>query len=285
MKALFLICLLGASAGQAGIRCSWTGVGRIVAVGDVHGDFYRMVEILRYAGLVDPAKNWCGGKTHLVQTGDLMDRGPDSRLVMELLMKLEKQAPLHGGEVHCLTGNHEAMNLTGDYRYVTSEEAASHGGMKSLVRNMRPTGRYGWWITGHNAVIRMNNAVFLHAGVSDEFSSASIPEINEEVRKRLSLQNDTSEVLGGEGPLWYRGWARDPSSSVERTLEEFLAGADADFAVIGHTVTGDGIETRFGGRVVMIDTGISEYYGGPGEYLVLDSHGYKAIAPGNGEEW
>ena len=266
-------------------RYSWNGIGRVVAVGDVHGDFYRFVLLLKDAGIIDSSKNWCAGKTHLVQTGDLLDRGPDSRLVMELLMKLEKQAFTQGGAVHCLTGNHEAMNLTGDYRYVSSEEAVSHGGMKALVRSMRPTGRYGWWIAGHNAVIRINNAVFLHAGVSDEYSSASISEINEEVRKRLTLRNDASQILGGDGPLWYRGWAIDPSSAVERALEEFLAGADADFAVIGHTVTGDGIETRFGGRVVMIDTGLSEYYGGPGEYLVLDSRVYKAIAPGNGEEW
>lgn len=285
MRILFLICLISASVSQAEGRCSWTGIGRTVAVGDIHGDFYRMVEILRDAGLLDPAKNWCGGKTHFVQTGDILDRGPDSRLAMDLLMKLEKQAPLQGGAVHCLTGNHEAMNLTGDYRYVSSEEAISHGGMKNLVWNMRPTGRYGWWIAGHNTVIRINNAVFIHAGVSEEFASTSISEINEEVRKSLTLKNGDSQILGGEGPLWYRGWAVDPSSAVERTLEEFLAGADADFAVIGHSVTDDGIETRFGGRVVMIDTGLSECYGGPGEYLVFNSHGFKVVDPGNGVAW
>lgn len=244
-----------------------------------------MVEVLRHAGLVDASKNWCGGKTHLVQTGDILDRGPDSRLAMDLLMKLEKQAPLQGGMVHCLTGNHEAMNLTGDFRYVHSGEEASHGGMKELARNMSPAGRYGLWIMGHQTAVRINNAVFLHAGISEVYSSASPGWLNGETSKRLRLLDRDAQVLGGEGPLWYRGWALDPSSSVERALTEFLDGAGADFAVIGHTVTNGGVETRFCGRVVMIDTGLSECYGGPGEYLVLDQRGYKAVNTGDDATW
>ena len=44
---------------------------------------------------------WSGGKTHLVQMGDLIDRGPDSRKIMDLLMNLEQQAR-RGGAVTCL---------------------------------------------------------------------------------------------------------------------------------------------------------------------------------------
>ena len=283
MRYLVTLCLLAAVACYAGTRCTWTGVGRVVAVGDVHGDFRRFAEILRHAGLIDLEKNWCGGKTHLVQTGDLLDRGPDSRDVMDLLMKLEKQAPLQGGAVHCLTGNHEAMNLTGDYRYVSHGEAASYGGMKQLVRSLRPTGRYGRWLSGHSSVIMVNNAVFLHGGISDRYAEVPMAELNGEVSKRLSLSCDSADVLGGHGPLWYRGWVNDRSSSVERALETFLENAGADYAVVGHTVTDNGIETRFAGRVVMIDTGLSELYGGPGLYLEMNGRGYKVIDPGRGE--
>lgn len=263
---------------SAALPYQWNGVGRVVAVGDVHGDFSRFVEILRDAGLVDNSKNWCGGKTHLVQTGDIPDRGPDSRLVMDLLIRLEEQAPLQGGAIHCLIGNHEAMMVTGDLRYVHPGEAASHRGMKKLVRSFRTGGQYGRWISGNNSVVMINNMVFVHGGISEQYSSWPLSRINEEVGKSL-LQEQPGSILGGDGPLWFRGWADSPATSVERALEEFLHTAGANFAVIGHTVVIDGVETRFGGRVVMIDTGLSEHYGGPGQYLVMDDSGWKAVTP------
>ncbi len=93
-----------------------------LAIGDVHGDYHQFVTLLRQAEIIDSRENWSGGATHLVQTGDVLDRGPDSRMVMDLLMKLEKQAPNSGGRVHALIGNHEAMNLYGDLRYVSPGE-------------------------------------------------------------------------------------------------------------------------------------------------------------------
>jgi Calcineurin-like phosphoesterase len=104
---------------------TWGKVDRIVAVGDVHGDYDQLVAVLRDALLVDAELAWSGGRTHLVQTGDRIDRGPDSRKVMDLFMRLEKEARKAGGAVHSLTGNHEAMNVLGDFRYVTPEEFAA----------------------------------------------------------------------------------------------------------------------------------------------------------------
>jgi hypothetical protein len=101
-------------------------VSRVVAVGDVHGDLAQLVTVLQDAGVVDAKRRWIGGKTHLVQVGDRLDRGADSRAVMDLFMSLEKEARKAGGAVHCLLGNHEAMNMLGDLRYVTPEEYASY---------------------------------------------------------------------------------------------------------------------------------------------------------------
>jgi len=105
---------------------TWTGVERVIAVGDVHGDYEQFVAVLRSAGLIDTNANWIGGHAHLVQTGDVVDRGPDSRAVMDLLMRLEKQAVAAGGAVHVLIGNHEAMDVYGDLRYVSPGEFASY---------------------------------------------------------------------------------------------------------------------------------------------------------------
>ena len=100
----------------------WTGVERIVAIGDLHGDYARYIDVMQSAGLIDKKGKWIGGKTHLVQTGDIPDRGADTRKIIDHIVKLARQAKKKGGYVHLLIGNHEAMNVTGDLRYVTAGE-------------------------------------------------------------------------------------------------------------------------------------------------------------------
>ncbi|HEX7705278.1 MAG TPA: metallophosphoesterase [Thermoanaerobaculia bacterium] len=85
---------------------------RVVAIGDIHGEYEGFVSILQKAGLVDQKLRWTGGSTTFVQTGDYLDRGRDVRKVMDLLMALEKGAPRRRGQAIVLLGNHELMNLT-----------------------------------------------------------------------------------------------------------------------------------------------------------------------------
>lgn len=127
-KTLTLLALLfffigGPSTGLArDAQFEWTGVERIVAVGDVHGAYDNLVAVLETAGLIDSKKHWIGGKAHLVQNGDIVDRGPESRKCMDLLMKLQERAEDAGGKVHVLIGNHEAMNIIGILDLVSDEE-------------------------------------------------------------------------------------------------------------------------------------------------------------------
>src|SRR5579863_3887269 len=115
-RRLWLALLLTAPLSFA--QDTFEGVERIVAIGDIHGDLEVFVNLLKTAKLVDNRNNWIGGKTHLVMPGDFIDRGNNSRKVMDLLMSLEPQAQKAGGRVHALLGNHEAANLYGDLRYV-----------------------------------------------------------------------------------------------------------------------------------------------------------------------
>lgn len=107
---------------------------RIVAVGDLHGDYAAWIDIARDAGLVDRANKWIGGRTVLVQTGDIVDRGPDSLKIIRHLQKLDGEAKRAGGRVIVLLGNHEAMQVTGDYRYVTPGEYAAFADRQSKAR-------------------------------------------------------------------------------------------------------------------------------------------------------
>jgi hypothetical protein len=125
----------------------------VVAIGDVHGDFDDFVTILQKAGLIDGQHHWTGGKTTFVQVGDLLDRGPKPRDVMDLMMSLEKEAPTAGGRVVGLLGNHEMMNIMGDLRYVTPVNYASFANSDSEKRQKAAYQDYVKWRHGHSALI------------------------------------------------------------------------------------------------------------------------------------
>ena len=115
---------------------------RIVAIGDIHGSYDGLVAILKRTGLVDDQLKWAGGRAVLVQTGDYTDRGTDVRKVMDLLMQLEKEAPAAGGQAIVLAGNHEIMNVLGDFRDVTPEICATFATPQSETRREEAWKRY-----------------------------------------------------------------------------------------------------------------------------------------------
>ena len=124
---LIILCLLVApktalAQSDDSDVCSIETPERIVAVGDIHGAYDQFVSILRAANLVNRRANWIGERAVLVQTGDVLDRGPESRRILDLLRRLEEQASRDGGQVHALLGNHEVARLLGDLRYVSKEE-------------------------------------------------------------------------------------------------------------------------------------------------------------------
>lgn len=126
MRILLLFLLLFMQAAWASPReidtHRWEGVERIVAIGDVHGDYDNYIQTLQAAGVVNRRGRWTAGETHLVQIGDIPDRGPDTLQIIRHLSRLATQARRAGGRVHHLIGNHEAMNVSGDLRYVDPGE-------------------------------------------------------------------------------------------------------------------------------------------------------------------
>ncbi len=230
-------------------KAEWANVGKIVAVGDIHGAFDEFVAIMQDLGLVDQQLNWVGGKTHFVQTGDSIDRGAQDRKVLDLLMELEKQAEKAGGRVHPLLGNHEVMNVIGDLRYVARESYATFATEKSeelrektyarylkyrAVRAERnlpkqpftpapnfkeewmaahppgflehrkafsESGVYGRWLSTRNTILKLNDTVFLHGGVSEPVSKLSLRDINERIRRELKTFFETRSVLVRSGIL------------------------------------------------------------------------------------
>jgi hypothetical protein len=295
---------------SAAPSCEIDGIERIVAVGDVHGAYDRFVTILRTAGVIDDGLHWAGGKTHLVQLGDVLDRGPDSRKALDLLQRLETEASHAGGQVHALLGNHEVARMLGDLRLVTAGEYAAFvtPDSESIRRRFVETlpagtrddalkdtplglvemrvafgrdGAYGKWLRTHQAVIKLNGVLFLHGGISPAVAAIPCSVINDTVHEDLTsnlektlaapLQTLTARP---DGPLWYRGLAQEPDTFAPE-VADILSKQQARAIVVGHSVTQSGrITVRFGGAVVLTDTGMQQAYVPTGRASALEiSHG------------
>ena len=288
---------------------SFTGVQRVVAVGDVHGGYEEFVAVLRFAGIIDSSNRWSGGSTHLVQTGDVLDRGAHSRQVLELLMALEGEAKRAKGRVHVLLGNHEAMNMYGDLRYVSAGEYASYQTSDSAKLQRRAYdqladparksdaayqaqwmgehplgwaehrqsfssgGRFGKYLRNRPAIVKINDSLFLHGGISAKYAADSLADLNKKIRAEL---NDFSKLEGGiamdpEGPLWYRGLASAPEAELAGLVDQILTAFGVARVVVGHTPTMGAVVPRFGGRVLMIDVGLSKLYNDSPACLLIEN--------------
>jgi len=153
ISLLAVLLLALASVSNAGPATPPDSTHSTVAIGDVHGDFKDFCAILQHVGLIDDQRHWTGGKATLVQLGDLIDRGPKPREVLDLMISLEEQAPKAGGRVVPLLGNHETMNIIGDLRYVTAENYASFADGDSEKRRKTAYQEYVKWRNGHQQLL------------------------------------------------------------------------------------------------------------------------------------
>jgi hypothetical protein len=131
---LLILAFVGLGLASPTVAQRGPNTARLVAVGDLHGDYAAWLAIVRDAGLIDTANHWTGGRTTLVQLGDIADRGPDTLKIIHHLQQLEREAPKAGGRVVVVLGNHEAMNLIGDLRYVTVPEFTAFATPQSRAR-------------------------------------------------------------------------------------------------------------------------------------------------------
>lgn len=96
---------------------------RVVSSADWHGDWDHVLELLRLVGIIDENGKWIAGNSTFVQTGDVLDRGPEGkRLYLDLLFPLKEQAeaPQNGGTVALLVGDHELFALWGYPKYASN---------------------------------------------------------------------------------------------------------------------------------------------------------------------
>ncbi|HJR70764.1 MAG TPA: metallophosphoesterase, partial [Gammaproteobacteria bacterium] len=210
---------------------------RVVAFADVHGAYDELVGLLRATGVIDAELRWNGGDQHVVSLGDVLDRGPGSRAVLDLLMRLQREAEGAGGRLHVVLGNHEVMNLQGDWRYVTPADyaafaadesdaqraaayaafaAAAAGGDTASARSrfdaeyprgffarraaFAPTGAYGAWLMSLPAIVVINDTAYVHGGLP-RLVAEDADGLNERVHANLARYFMLRDSLAARGVL------------------------------------------------------------------------------------
>ena len=261
--------------------------GRIVAIGDLHGDLSAARAALRLAGAIDSADSWIGGDLVLVQTGDILDRGDEEEAIFRLFEDLQEQAAAAGGAVHVLNGNHELMNAYLDYRYVTDggwadfEDVTTVTAVDSFLATLephqraraqalRPGGEFARLLADHNTFVIVGTTLFTHGGVLPEHVEWGLDGMNDEIRAWLRGESEQPEWIRGDlSPIWNRLYSDAPDQEACATLVGVLDALDVDRLVVGHTVQDAGITAYCGGRVWCIDVGMAEHYGGRPEVLEI----------------
>lgn len=233
-----------------------------VILGDLHGNRDVLIKALADLGFIDESLSWCGGTRHLVQLGDVIDRGPEPLAALDLLQRLQAEAKQAGGRVTCLLGNHELFALragAGDHRdrlswainggdSVYREWCAREG--TSLSDTELPylddfyalfarDGRYGSWLHTHEVACQIGPYIAVHAGWPMDGPASA------EAANRIPFL----ELPRREPLVWMRN---QPDADVIAVCERLgISGI-----VAGHTIVW-GIRVSASGRLVQIDAGMS----------------------------
>lgn len=267
-------------------------VPRIVTFGDVHGDLSAAQAVLRLAGAVDDQGAWIGGALWIVQTGDILDRGPDEQAIIDWFERLEGEARAAGGRFVWLLGNHELMNAAGDLRYVTpagmhdfddapglalDRFAAQPAEVRGRLAALTPGGPYAQILSGQNYVAIVGDTVFVHGGIRAEWA----PKLDGDTlaaRCWLAGQGPPPEALDSQtSPVWDRSFATAAVDCAK--LDQALAAIGVARMVVGHTVQDGGITSACGDKIWRIDVGLAQAYGGPREALELTGPTARILRP------
>lgn len=275
------------------------GSDRIVAIGDIHGDLKALRAALRLAGAIDSEDTWIGKGLTVVQTGDQLDRGNQDREVLDVLEKLEDGAKAGGGALIVLNGNHELMNASFDFRYVTRPSFASFKDFTSRAgaatervpedergraAAFAPGAPYAMKIAKHLTVALVGDSLFAHGGVLPAHIDYGLARINSDAQAFLAGHKSgmPKSLSAEDSPVWTRVYGGDDiDAQTCETLGRVLKEVGAKRLVVGHTVQKAGINSACSDRLFRIDIGLSSFYGdNPAQVLEITPQGTRILKAG-----
>jgi hypothetical protein len=256
----------------------YKNVENIAALSDIHGQYDLAIEILKNNGIINSNLDWNFGKGHLVIVGDVFDRGPKINEMLWLLYKLEIQAKEKGGRLHFLLGNHEYMVLHKDLRYVHDRYkiATKLLGLEydELYSNQTIIGR---WLRSKSTIIKINNSIFVHGGVSEEFIAENgIDLSNTNQIMRSSIERSKQEMkstdfyktyYGKKSLIWYRGYFYD--NLVDADISKILTQVNSEHIVVGHC-SNEEVVQLYDHKIFGVDSSIKK--GTYGELLFIKNN-------------
>ena len=247
-------------------------VEKIVVIGDIHADYEILLAVLKKAGLINDKLEWIGGKTYLVMIGDLVDgkaridnwNGDSDIKVINFLGKLIKKAKRKGGDVIILLGNHEFMNIRGNFNYSGSNGIKQMGGELNRLKYFNS--KFLSFANKCFLAVNIGGWIFCHAGIVPEISKKySIPKLNTMLVKFLSNQmnlhedNIFFEIISGEnGILTTREFGIN-NINCKRLLAT-LENLNANHMVVGHTVQ-EKVNDICNKKLWRVDVGLSRAFG------------------------
>lgn len=277
--------------------------GVIYDVADMHGDFEKATRLLAGAGLIEPGAKqpadvrWKAGKNTLVCTGDMVDKGPASIEVAQMMRALQKDAAGKGGTVIVTLGNHEADFLAGKGDKKSGDffkELQARGIAPADVVAGKDALGLGEWLRTRPVAAKVDDWFFCHAG---DTQGMSADEIEAAVEKGVSKEGFGTFVLaqpnsilqapmGGE-PWWLLADAGDVPlpTGVSKDAEKWAPGAvrlHAYAAALGcaHIVVGHHpSKVTFGGNA---ERPAGEPFCYDGVLFLMDTGMSRGVADGKG---
>ncbi|MEL1262852.1 metallophosphoesterase [Pseudoxanthomonas putridarboris] len=235
----------------------------LLVVADTHGEYEILARLLRKQGVIDDRLHWTFGTGHLAFLGDVFDRGAHQTEILWLIYELEAEAAAAGGAVHLLLGNHEAMVLRGDARYLNPKyvQTAQAFGAPAYSELFGPQTLLGQWLSSKPAVLKLGDLLLLHGGISPELvdRDLSLGEINATVRGVLDGTLDADRelptfVMKSSGPLWYRGYFPmddAPPKATQVDVDAALRHFGVEKILVGHTIV-PAVTPLYGGKVIAV---------------------------------
>ena len=264
---------------------SFNNVKKIAALSDIHGQYDLFVELLINNKIIDVDLNWNFGEGHLVIVGDIFDRGDKVNQILWLVYKLEIQAKNKGGHLHFLLGNHEYMVLQKDLRYIHKKEKLAAQLLDldydALYNNKTVLGR---WLRSKSTIIRINDIIFTHGGVSEEFimnNGVDLNKINALMREQIDTPKKRMKAApesyglyyGPKSLIWYRGYFKEyyeyyQDHLTEGKIDNILNLLNSNQIVIGHT-SNDEVVQLYNNKIFCVDSSMKK--GKYGEILFIEN--------------
>jgi len=249
------------------------GSKNTLIVSDIEGEFEPFRNLLLASKVIDEKYNWIFGRGQLIIAGDLFDRGRQVCQFLWLLYKLEDEAAANGGAVHVILGNHDIMNLNGDWRYVQPEyfknAALIHEPNAALYARDTELGR---WLRTKNTIEKIGSLLIMHGGMNSNINSVALPldTINARCRPYYDVPRKMMPLamqlfFGPEALFWYRGYFLAPratTAQVDSTLMRYHCG----HIIVGHDII-EHVKAYYDGKVIGVDV---DWHEGIHEALLIE---------------